>query len=248
MSLKRQLDPFQPDSDRRLRIRVRDLLTFFDTKPEGSATHVSSLVGIMGEDLGAALFCEHLHRTGLGTVRVLTKNPTPGTRTGKRLDRWLLVQWKDGSETLFQAEIKNWSAQAIGGRMLAIDPSEEDDVAFRMNRWENQWDTDNGCFRHENVGKVLSRMQRPPGVDLNIQVEPLAIYWYAIHPNGSPESLFTHPAPEASKFDRVWFFSMSSFLRSVKEETLDLNMPNAIARIKWLNSLVEQVDCPATNR
>lgn len=242
MSLKRQLDPFQAESDRRLRIRVRDLLAFFDTKPEGSATHVSSLVGIIGEDLGAALFCEHLVRAGLGTARVLARAPTPGTRTGKRLDRWFLVQWKGGSKTLFQAEIKNWSAQAIGGRVLPVDPSEEDHVAFRKNRWDNQWDTDNGCFRHENVGKVLGRMRLPKGLDPDLRIEPLAIFWFAIHPTGGPEVLYEHPAPCGCEFERVWFFSMSAFLRSLPNDALELDMPNAVARIQWLNSLVEVVE------
>lgn len=232
---------FQPEPDHRLRIRVRDILSFFDTRPEGSATHVSSLVAILGEDLGAALFCEHLLRSGLGTARVLVRTPTPGTRKGKRLDRWFLVNWTDGSQSLLQAEIKNWSAQAIGGRVHPLDPTEVEDVAFRKNRWENQWDELNGCFTHDNVGKVLGKMQYPVGLPPKIQVEPLAIYWYAIHPRGSSETFFEHPAPPQSGFQRVLFFSMSAFLRTVKEETLDLNMPNAIARISWLNRLVQMV-------
>lgn len=232
---------FVAEFDHRLRIRVRDILSFFDTRPEGSATHVSSLVAILGEDLGAALFCEHLLRSGLGTARVLTRTPTPGTRKGKRLDRWFLVNWADGSESLLQAEIKNWSAQAIGGRVHPLDPTEVEDVAFRKNRWENQWDTVNGCFSHENVGKVLGKMQYPVGLPPRIKVEPLAIYWYAIHPEGSSHTFFEHPAPPQSGFQRILFFSMSAFLRTVKEETLDLNMPNAIARISWLNRLVQTV-------
>lgn len=235
---------FQPESSTRLRIRVRDILAFFDTKPEGSATHVSSLVAIMGEDLGAALFCEHLARTGIGTARVLSKSPTPGTKTGKRLDRWFLVKWSDGRETLLQAEIKNWSAQAIGGRVLALDPSESDNAAFRLNRWDNQWDASRGSFRHENVGKVFGRMQRPAGIDSQVQIEPLAIYWFALHPQGQSETYFEHPAPSDSGFERIWFFSMSSFLRSVSDETLELDMPNAIARISWLNRLVEIAEQP----
>lgn len=232
---------FQPETTARLRIRVRDILAFFDTKPAGSATHVSSLVAIMGEDLGAALFCEHLSRTGLGTARVLAKSPTPGTKSGKRLDRWFLVTWSDGRETLLQAEVKNWSAQAIGGRVHALDPSEADDIAFRKNRWENQWDSVAGCFVDDKVGKVLGTMQYPSGVPLGIKVEPLAIYWFAIHPEGSSETFFAHPAPRDTGFERILFFSMSSFLRSVEEEAIELDMPNAIARITWLSHLVDVV-------
>jgi hypothetical protein len=232
---------FQPENTARLRIRVRDVLAFFDTRPEGSATHVSSLVAILGEDLGAALFCEYLSRSGLGTARVLAKSPTPGTKSGKRLDRWFLVTWPDGPETLLQAEIKNWSAQAIGGRVHALDASEAEAIAFRKNRWENQWDSEAGCFVDDKVGKVLGTMQYPSGVPLGIKVEPLAIYWFAIHPEGSSETFFEHPAPPNTGFERILFFSMSSFLRSVEEETIELDMPNAIARISWLGRLVETV-------
>lgn len=235
---------FQALSSTMLRIRVRDILEFFDTKPSGSANHATSLVAIIGEDLGAALFCEHLFRSGLGEARVLAKSPTPGTRSGKRLDRWFLIKWTDGRETLLQAEIKNWSAHAIGGKVQKLDAAGIKDSAFRINRWENEWDSAAGCFRHESVGKVFGTMKRPAGIDPGIQIEPLAIYWFAIHPTGQSDSLFHHPAPADSGFDRIWFFSMSSFLRSVKSETLDLDMPNAIARISWLNRLVSIVGQP----
>ncbi len=238
MSRKEPSLPFQPHSDKRLMVHVREVLEFFDTKPSGSETHPNSVVAVMGEDLGAALFCRHLSGSGLGAARPLLRSPTPGTKTGNRLDRWFWTNWVDGRQTIFQAEIKNWSAQAIGGKALALDAPEDVQNNYRKGRWANQWDSKTGCFRHNNVGKVLNRMKLPAGVPPDVHVEPLVIYWYAIHPEGANEPLFTYPAPAGSGFDKIWFFSMSTYLRSVTEEMLELDMPNAVARIDWLNKLV----------
>ena len=230
---------YQVESEHLLRIRVREVIEFFDTKPDGSKSHVSGVVGIIGEDLGAALFCEYIRRSGLGIARVLKKSPTPGTTSGQRLDRWFMVTWTDGSKSLLQAEIKNWSAQAIGGKSLTFGATEEECALFRKNRWDNQWDSGKNCFRHDNVGKVLQSMKRPEGVDENITIEPLAIYWFAIHHQGKNEVLFEYPTPEDYKFKRIFFFSMSTFLRSIADEWLDLDMPNAIGRLNWLGKIVE---------
>jgi hypothetical protein len=88
---------------------------------------------------------------------------------------------------------------------------------------------------------LTTKSAKYSGVPLGIKVEPLAIYWFAIHPEGSSETFFEHPAPPNTGFERILFFSMSSFLRSVEEETIELDMPNAIARISWLGRLVETV-------
>jgi hypothetical protein len=42
---------------------------------------------------------------------------------------------------------------------------------------------------------------------------------------------------EPCSFKRVWVFSMSSFLRSIVNETLTLEMPQTRRRMQWLSDL-----------
>ena len=85
-------------------------------------------------------------------------------------------------------------------------------------------------------------MQLPVGIAGDWTLEPLVIYRYAIHPLGNNEPFFSHPGPPSCSFSRVWFFSMSSYLRTLDDEVLDLQMPNAVARLRWLQRLTEILD------
>ncbi len=105
--------------------KVKELLHFFDEKPDWSRGQATSVVGVIGEDLNTACFQSYLESTG-GSAKVLTDTKsskplsvTTGKQKGPRLDRWMDVNWPDGSSTVFQTEIKNWSAHAIGGKVLS---------------------------------------------------------------------------------------------------------------------------------
>ncbi|MFY9234215.1 MAG: hypothetical protein WAO58_07120 [Fimbriimonadaceae bacterium] len=220
-----------------VRIRRRELLEFFDTTPSGSATHVSPIIALLGEDLGAALFAKFAEEAGMGEARILARSPSTGGRKGFRLDRWIWLVGADGKERLFQAEIKNWSSQAIGGKTLALDAAEDICKAYRLERWGQQWRSDLGQFKTPKVGKVLQRMKPPGTIDQGVVPEPLVIYWYPIHPEGASDLFFSQPL-SGCHFDRVWFFSMSNYLRSLSDTELELEMPNTIARLDWIDRLV----------
>jgi hypothetical protein len=66
----------------------------------------------------------------------------------------------------------------------------------------------------------------------------LVIYWFAIHPQGEDEPFFYQTLTNNS-FSRIWFFSISTYLRSLKEDVIELNMPFAAKRIEWLLKLFE---------
>jgi len=239
-----------------LTLNVKDVLSFFDHLSPASKGHVSAIVGVIGEDLGISLLRHCLQELGIGT-RVVTergvpKTPTNGTGRGHRLDRWLLADPSgDQPRTLYQVEVKNWSATAIGGKELRVDASESVIRNYRKERWLSHWDADEGGFRDEIVGKVLGRMKLPIQMDdesgqltlilppfQQTEVEPLVCFWWATHFSGEDESLFRFPLVNpVNEFPGFWVFSMSNYLRSLKVPEITLEMPSGSTRIDWLNRL-----------
>ena len=226
-----------------LKSDICQLLTFLDEKPSQSRHHATSIVAILGEDLGVALFREYLREGDLGSIATVDKPVTTGSQRGPRLDRWLDVRWSNGDQTLFQCEIKNWSAHAIGGKRLSARANQTEQSDFARARWRDEWDEDQGCFKKSQVQKALTKMRPPKGYE-GVHIEPLVIYWVVIHPEGFSQPCFRHPAKKGD-FKRVTVFSMSAYLRNVLKEgtgRLTLNMPQAAARIDWLNRLVQPAD------
>ena len=227
-----------------------ELLRFFDEKPRESLTHAGSIVGVVGEDLATACFVDYLDRSGSeGTV--LNHSVTTGKRTGPRLDRWIDVRWSDESRTVFQTEIKSWSAHAYGGQVLAVDADTDTLAKYRQKRWDGRWDAENRALRDvDRTGKVLVRMKPPEGVEAS-DVRPLLIFWEAIGPADS-DHLFNIPNPRhdfpneswlsSPGFPELWVFSVSSYLRSIAAETLSLHMPNAAQRLRSLQNLFRVAD------
>ncbi len=222
-----------------------ELLRFFDEKPEESLTHAGSIVTVVGEDLNTSCFIHYLNGVGAqGTV--INQSVTTGNRIGPRLDRWISVRWPDTSRTVFQTEIKSWSAHAFGGEVLEVEAGASAVAEYRQRRWDGRWDAGNRLLRNGGPTlKVLVRMKPPPGVDAG-DVHPLLIFWEAIGPRGS-DHLFKvpdprHEFPKASwptspEFPELWVFSVSSYLRSIDAETLTLRMPSAAHRLRFLRNL-----------
>jgi hypothetical protein len=215
-----------------IEIDIEALLHFFDESPPESQGHATGIVAIAGEDLGAGLLAHHLEAQG-ASVEVLPGPCSQGTKRGKRLDRWLRVR-QNGGTVYYQVEIKNWSAHALGGRVLKIDASAEELSEHKKERWSKEWDGTG--FRKPTMAKVLIPM-RPPEQDC--LVEPLACYWDAMHPDGEEAPLFSVPVPD-SVFPRVWVFSMSTYLRVLLASGrthMQIDMPETAIRLDWLNQL-----------
>ena len=104
-------------------------------------------------------------------------------------------------------------------------------------RWENEWDSRAQLLRHPNTGKVLSRMKPPAGVDEEC-IRPLLIFWEALGPSDrADEHLFNVEVD--GHFPELWVFSVSSYLRSIQDDTLELDMPDAAHRLRSLNCLFQ---------
>lgn len=234
-----------PESRDIILVPRAELLRFFDERPEWSITHAGKVGTLVGEDLNTACFFDYLDRIGAkGTV--FKQSVTTGNRSGPQLDRWIDVCWPDNSRTVFQTEIKNWSAHSPGGKVLAVDAGTQAIAEYRQRRWDRRWNEQSRMLTDvERTLKVLVRMKPPEGVDTS-DVRPLLIFWEAIGPRES-DHLFKIPNPShefpkeswpaSPEFPELWVFSVSSYLRSVTAETLTLHMPNAAHRLRSLQHL-----------
>ena len=226
-------------------LSVEGLLRFFDEKPGWSEGHATSIVGVVGEDLSAACFRRYLESIG-HSVEVLMDprggKPlavTTGKQKGPRLDRWIQVDWQCGSRTVFQTEIKNWSAHAIGGQPLRVSAAPEEVARYKQARWERHWD--GRTIRPASAAKVLDLMKPPVDVNKD-EVRPLLIFWEPIGPpEQSDKHLFKIALPGMStgsdEFRELWMFSVSSYLRSISDGHIELNMPDAAHRLRVLSCL-----------
>jgi hypothetical protein len=238
-------------------LNIPELLRFFDEKPPDSIGHASAIVSVIGEDIGVALLQRCLKEQRGENTKVITQGgrpliPKTGTVRGPRLDRWLFCDPKPHEETtLYQVEIKNWSAHAIGGREIPGNMGSEEFLKqYRLESWRQMFAKE--CFRHTECGKVLIRMKTPTqmvnengqlvSIQQPIRVEPVICFWWPIHRDGKDESLFSYrlSAVPESGFDSVWVFSMSNYLRSLvgRVQEIELDLPSAAQRIEWLRRLL----------
>ncbi|MDP2919719.1 MAG: hypothetical protein Q8O43_05850 [Dehalococcoidia bacterium] len=219
-------------------IDIEKILTFFDEKPENSKRHATAICAVAGEDLGISLLKHYFECQG-SEVRILPDACTTGEQKGPRLDRWLLVIGRD-KRTLYQVEIKNWSAHAIGGKCIGINANEQKLSAYKIERWAHEWRNNN--FTKKQVKKVLTPM-RLPAIEHDVH-EPLVCYWTALHPDGLNQPFFSLKVV-GSEFPLVYVFSMSIYLRSLRQaglKRLELHMPDASRRYDWLQQLFGFLD------
>ena len=247
-----------------MKVNVRETLTFFDEKPPWSIRQATAIVGVLGEDLSAAVM-RHclLEAKGASNVCVRSEPVSTGGRSGPHLDRWIEADLSDEEPVLFQTEIKSWSAHAIGGKTLQLEALPDEVEKYRRRQWENLWDAERRTLGRADVAKVLVHMKPPPDTE-GRKVLPLLIFWTAMNPGDQPDvkkrvpggHLFsiseptcdfrftvppTWPEPDKRGFPELWVFSVSSYLRSLKDEVaeIELEMPNAASRMRSLNRLVQ---------
>ena len=251
-----------------MRVNVRQLLRFFDEKPDGSAGHATAVVGVIGEDLNAAVLKHCLVANGFPRVNVRGDPVTTQARRGPRLDRWIEVDLPSGEKIIFQTEIKNWSAHAIGGKCLALDASPTSVETFKRDAWKGQWKDERRTLRDSSTAKVLVHMKPPAEAARCRSLRPLLIFWTAMRPqdqcggirevvpgghlfrieNPTCDFHFKPPenwSPHKVGFQELWVFSVSSYLRTISEDVIALDMPKAARTMEWLNRLVPPAARPA---
>lgn len=218
-----------------MQLQIKEAIRFYDETHGMNKKHASAVTGVIGEDVAIAVFCHYLSSRGW-EVTPLDEPCTQGTKKGKWLDKWLLVESNDDA-WLYQAEVKNWSAHSIGGKHLALDATPEEFRILTQARWREEWDEVNKKFHKPQVNKVLLTM-RPPMLYRKQRIEPIVIYWFAIHPTGAKEACFTMEAQGA--FSRVSVFSISTYLRSLLAHTIDVDVPRVAERLAILEKLLRR--------
>jgi hypothetical protein len=215
-----------------IEIDIIEILKFYDEKIKTSIHHASAINAVAGEDIGAGLFAHYLKSKNI-TAEILPAPCTQMKKSGERLDRWILAV-ENGERVYYQTEIKNWSAHAIGGKILKINATQEEVSDYKIRRWNNSWD--GAALTPPTARKVLIPMKP---IEDNSKVEPLICFWTSMHPTGNSEPFFSVPIQD-KHFSRLWFFSMSAYLRNVLssgEKKIILEMPDTESRIEWLKTI-----------
>lgn len=217
-----------------MKLNVKELIDFFDNKKDGIRHDISSVIGVVGEDLGTALFKHYYEKTFNKKVIISSSDlVSDGKLKGPRLDRWIYIKQSKNKFIAYQTEIKNWSAYAIGLHAVGSDSTTipttgllnwKDRSRHLLNRKKN------------GENKVFYPMSKKP-VDFpdNTVIEPLIIYWIVLSKDGIVLDPFFSVDVNIKKFKKLNVFSMSNYLRSIKEKEINLDMPNAEKRIKLLS-------------
>ena len=230
-------------------INVKQTLHFFDEKPELGINHASGVTGVVGEDLNVSCFQRYVESNG-AKVTVRANPVTTGRKKGPRLDRWIVVDWPGGRRTVFQTEIKSWSSHSYGGMTLPVRASAEEVAEYKQRRWDMRWDSHRRTLAFDLIAKVLVPM-KPPHDLAKEEIRPLLIFWEALGPRDQAENHlfkmdnptcdfpFDPPRswPDVREFPALWIFSVSSYLRSIQDTSIELRMPNAARRLGILSKL-----------
>jgi hypothetical protein len=216
-------------------LNIRQILQFFD-EDKKATKHSNAIKTIIGEELMLALLLEYFKREGI-CASVIPQSCTTGNKKGNRLDAWVKVQDPISRNPFFyQVEVKSWSAHGIGRQGTFIDYNwiKSEFCEYKRKIWGHYWK--NSRFSMDAVNKVLTPMLSP---DSNVTVKPLACLWEMMHPEGDENPFFTVEIDKNSDFQKVYIFSVSSFLRNLSpnEPELMLNLPVLSKRLEYLNKI-----------
>jgi hypothetical protein len=215
-------------------LNLTAMIDFYDRMVPESKGHATAINAVMGEEFATALFFDYANKNKL-IPKVISEICTQGTQKGKRLDRWIEVS-ENGRKIHYQTEIKNWSAHAFSGKKIPTNESEDYLKPYRISRWNIQFDSDLKTLKQEPARKVLIQMK---SLDKEAEIRPLIIFWDSLHPDGNPEPFF-NVAIDGSHFERLWIFSMSTYVRGLINSgvnELPVHMPNVVERLDWLNKI-----------
>ena len=224
-------------------IDINKIIAFYDEQDKSISKHVSSITGVIGEDLGAGLLKHYFDSINIDCT-IINDSPTEGSKKGKWLDRWLKVKNVDSDNLVFyQTEIKNWSSHSIGGKKIELDAGEQDLKRYANARFSEQWNGKDITLKNDNVAKVLKQMKKHIKINSNDTIKPLICFWYPISNRadiGNIEALFEVPC-NSPTFNKVTFFSMSLYLRKLSKEgntSIKIEAPNIEKRVALIHKLL----------
>ncbi len=213
-----------------------ELIQFYDNRVEESKRMATAVNSVMGEEFSVALMMNYFESNNC-KVEILPGPCKGKTNKGVRLDRWIHVAHQDKSHTLFQTEIKNWSAHSIGGRRIPANINEEELKKLTMSNWKTRFDQFH-IPREKEASKVLTRMSVPDNFP-HMEPTPLICFWEAMHPSGELNPYFTMEINH-QEFSQIHIFSLSNYVRTLKSQgimKIPARLPNAEKVINWMNRI-----------
>lgn len=256
--------PKSSRKNHKFRLEISRLLGFYDvrrTPNEDTGSPITAITSLIGEDLVLGLLELYFKESGRALQCPVDRKCTTGATTGPRLDGWIRTKKRD----LFQTEVKNWCASAIGG--ISIDKDLEasgENAKSRRRRYSwleaaklNRERYLNHPHPATNVWKVLVPMKPRKGSPRK-NAKPLLAFWSSIAPQGAASEKHLKPffsvktkfyrniirgadLPLPRKYsDTVWIFSASNYLRSLKgkgRRYVEISMPRVRDRLEELRKL-----------
>jgi hypothetical protein len=216
-----------------MNIKRTDLIRFYDerTNTEGRGGDVSAITALWGEDLLISLLQHYWKSRENANSKILSYTCTTGRQKGPRLDAWVLKNPLKATAELYQVEVKNWTAYSFGGKSLRHDLTGDTQelLACSNQHWSHFFSR---TSLPKEIAKVIEPMQPPAGYS-DHKPRPLLCFWaYILNSKNQPLGQWT-----SGNNRTLSIFSASAYLRSLTDETLDLNMPRAERRLELLNSL-----------
>jgi len=235
------------------------LLKFYDTQPAANqemGSPITAITALIGEDLVLGLLRLYLEESGQALQHEPQYKCTSGQKHGPRLDAWLHTQKGD----IFQTEVKNWCASAIGG--VSVSDKRESVIKTKGSGRESYTWFEAAKHNRERylnrkdvaakVWKVLVPM-KPPEQWACKTPAPLLAFWSPVAPTEATSEQDLKPffsletkAYEAiieqsglqlptKQFPTVWIFSASNYLRALKtKDTISIHMPRVHSRLRQL--------------
>ena len=231
-----------------MKIDIMEAINFLDRKsPKGLA---SSIISVIGEELNACAFQDYLkNQEENSEVIILAKSVTNGTKKKgetRYLDKWIYVKKQDGKQILYQCEIKNWAANAIGAyKEIKNEASEEKILEEAEKMWKNKVMKDFIGERSNGVTKVLLNMSLknlPEEYKKIEEIRPIVLYWMLLSKNLELQSFFKEKLSNfpdlkiKTDFEEVYFFSTSIYLRSLLKKSKYLECESELLKTR-LNTL-----------
>jgi hypothetical protein len=241
----------------KIRVNLVKLIEMFDEHNNLYKGHTTPIIGLIGEDLNAAIFSDFLvRRKKAKNVGVLSYSVNTGQKRvrGRELDRWIKED-----NILYQAEIKSWCSFQIGGYELLLGASKQDTKELANKKWEKELSGQYNNIKDikelgkGKVSKVLVRMKIPDDLIERYKVaEPLVIHWMPIS-NKEAKPFFSYPVKDLGMnkkftkrilkdFKKVNYFSCSLYIRELineDEKELNLSLPNVDVRMDIIKKLMK---------
>jgi hypothetical protein len=239
-----------------MQLDIKQTLNFFDNK-EYSEGHASALIGMIGEYLNFIAFKHYLENKEKDIEVIFLKREderpipvTQGKQKGKRLDMWIIEKHKGEPNNLFQCEIKNWSATAIGGKSLILNANNEEIFKVAKHQWDRQLKEFLKPYEKSTISKVLTPMKVPEKYEsFKNKVKPLLIFWMPIiNPKIEIKPYFETKVSKPfikfkTPFKTLSIFSVSIYFRELLNkniEYIEFDCPIIEKRIKSLNNIIKK--------